>query len=48
MIRSTTIGGTLVSYFIVLFGTTLGVYESAPHIIVLMADDLVRYVKMKM
>ncbi|GAB1869473.1 Arylsulfatase B [Camponotus japonicus] len=40
MIRSTTIGGTLVSYFIVLFGTTLGVYESAPHIIVLMADDL--------
>lgn len=40
MIRSTTIGVTLVSYFIILFGTTLGLYESAPHIIVLMADDL--------
>lgn len=40
MIRSTTTGSTLISYFIVLFGTTLGFYESAPHIIVLMADDL--------
>jgi len=32
-----------VLYLVVLFETTFGLYETVPHIIVLMADDLVRY-----
>ncbi|CAL1674865.1 unnamed protein product [Lasius platythorax] len=41
MMCSTTIRcSTLVLCFIVSFGTTMGLYETAPHIIVFMADDL--------
>jgi len=32
-----------VLYLIVLFETTFGLYETVPHIIVFMADDLVRF-----
>ncbi|XP_029177436.1 arylsulfatase B-like [Nylanderia fulva] len=41
MMCSTTIRyGIFVLCFVVLFATTLGLYETAPHIIVVMADDL--------
>lgn len=41
MVCSTTIRySTFVLCFVILFGITLGLYETAPHIIVFMADDL--------
>lgn len=43
---STTIRGSIyfILCFTVLFGTALGLYVTSPHIIVFMADDLVRFI----